>query len=63
MVSYNYTESDLRNAAAEVLNGAPVRAAARHHGVLTSTLRSRLNGSLPKAVANTLRSRLSLVQE
>ena len=61
MVSYNYTKSDLRNAAAEVLNRAPVRAAARHYGILPSTLCSRLNGSLLKAVANTLRARLSLV--
>jgi len=63
MVSYKYTESDLRNAAAEVLGGAPVRTAARLHGVPPSTLRDRLNGRLPKAVAQTSRARLSLVQE
>jgi len=63
MVSYKYTESDLRNAAAKVLGGAPVRTAARLYGVPPSTLRDRLNGRLPKAVTQTSRARLSLVQE
>lgn len=63
MVSFKYTESDLRNAAAEVLKGAPVRTAARLHGIPPSTLRDRLNGRLPKAVTQTSRARLFLIQE
>jgi len=63
MVSYKYTESDLRNAAAEILRGAPVRTTARLHGVPPFTLRDHLNGRLPKAVTQTSRARLSLIQE
>jgi len=61
MVSYQYTKSDLCNAAEDVLKGLPVRTTARLYGVPPSTLRKHLNGHLPKAITYASHARLSLV--
>jgi hypothetical protein len=58
-----YTEEDLNSAIQSVANGQSVKKAAIEWGIPRSTLRTRLNGALPRDQAFSGLQRLSKVQE
>ena len=58
-----WTETDMREACKKVHDGGGVRAAADEFKIPYSTLRSRLRGQLPHAVAHQDQQCLSMVQE
>ena len=58
-----YTENDLQNALASITTGMPVKRAAQQWGVPESTIRNRIKGRTPRALAYTPYQRLVPEQE
>ena len=59
----NYTEDEVNQALEAIANGQSIRIAARNWGIPRSTLRSRITGTQPRAIAFASQQKLSPTQE
>jgi len=59
-MAIQYTEEDLRKAAAEASRTLKLRSIARQWAIPPSTLHSRLRGALPRSVAHEDQQRLTV---